>query len=331
LFCPSLAAAESFIEASGEIINWPRASSLYRGAAALSGFGASLNSSDAPAPNIPPKWVNVDSGFNITFGKSFTTGSSISDYLLPLLKSPRECLFVEYHGATIGYWRTKSSGPEITAGGLTDSSPNRGDGSLGGGYRKLFGASSIVGCNSFFDVSIVFDKFYYSWGWGLEFSVPANYDSAIDFHFNQYGDLFREHDFLNAFRAQGSNSLDFGGGYSVALFDRRLDLRLGVDGYRFVAGENEWGWRESVELTGRDGCFTLRYEHGHDRIDQSYDSIGVYMNSAFDLDNLLKWANPFADPEPVFKNSRNIDRNLTAKTRRNWHQPSPLIIFNSSK
>jgi len=49
------------------------------------------------------------------------------------------------------------------------------------------------------------------------------------------------------------------------------------------------------------------------------------------LEKLLKWENPFADPEPVFKNSRNMDRNLTAKTRRNWHQPSPLIIFKSAK
>ncbi len=322
-------------------LNRSGASSSDWGWGSLSRLGESLNVTDALVRNILPKWANLDFGFNITFNNSITTGSYFFDYLFPMQKGARESFFVEAHGEYLGYWRNKSEAlnqstlpffavpVEVITTTTIDSSPNRYDFSFGAGYRKLFGASTLIGINSFFDASSVFKEWHSSWGWGLEFAALGPYNSAIDFHLNQYGNLFRGSAFLDAFRAQGT-SVDFGGGYSVALFDEKLDLRLGVDGYRFVFGNEEWGWRGSAELTTGDGVVTLRYEHGYDRVDQSYDSIGAYVNCAFDSQHLLSGGNPFTSPEPVFKNSRNTGRNLTAKVRRNWHQPSALIIARSA-
>jgi hypothetical protein len=324
-----------------DVMNRPGESFFDRTLGPLSRFSESLNLSDALVRNVLPKWANLDFGFNITFNNSLTTGSYFYDFLLPFQRSRRECFFLEAHGEHLGYWRNKSEimnqstlpffavPDEVTNTSVIDSSPNRYDFSFGGGYRKLFDASTLVGFNSFFDSTRIFNEWRSSWGWGVEFCALFPYDSAIDFHFNQYGNVFRGSPFLDAFRAEGT-SIDFGGGYSLALFDERLDLRLGVDGYRFVFGNEEWGWRGSADLTTRNGMFTLRYEHGHDRIDNSYDSIGAYVNCAFDSQNLLSAGNPFTSPEPVFKNSRNMDRNLTAKVRRNWHQPSALILARSA-
>jgi hypothetical protein len=323
------------------IKNRAGASSSDWGLDSLSRLGESLNLSDALVRHILPKWANLDFGFNITFNNSLTTGSYFLDLLVPVQKSARECFFIEAHGEYLGYWRNKSEAlsqstlpffavpVELITTSAIDSSPNRHDFSFGVGYRKLFDSSTLVGFNSFVDSSRVFNEWHSSWGWGLEFFALCPYNSAIDFHFNQYGNLFRGSAFLDAFRAQGT-SIDFGGGCSLALLDEKLDLRLGVDGYRFIFGNEEWGWRGSAELTTGDGAFTLRYEHGYDRIDQSYDSIGAYVNWAFDSQNLLSGRNPFTWPEPVFKNSRNVDRNLTAKVRRNWHQPSALILARSA-
>ncbi|MEW6529325.1 MAG: hypothetical protein AB1473_00710 [Thermodesulfobacteriota bacterium] len=323
------------------IRNRSSASSSDWGLVSLSRLGESLNLSDALVRHILPKWANLDFGFNITFNNSLTTGSYFLDLLVPVQRSARECFFIEAHGEYLGYWRNKSEAlnqstlpffavpVELITTSAIDSSPNRHDFSFGAGYRKLFDSSTLVGINSFVDLSRVFDEWHSSWGWGFEFAALCPYNSAIDFHFNQYGNLFRGSAFLAAFRAQGT-SIDFGGGCSLALLDEKLDLRLGVDGYRFIFGNEEWGWRGSAELTTGDGAFSLRYEHGYDRIDHSYDSIGAYVNWAFDSQNLLSGRNPFTWPEPVFKNSRNMDRNLTAKVRRNWHQPSALILARSA-
>lgn len=354
LFSPSSTVAQSLFAVTGNRVLTQKsntdtltrsmvgsyASALDRGTVSFSGFGESLNISDVLVRNILPKWANLDYGFSIVFSNSLTTGVYSADYLLPLQRSTQECFFLEAHTEYLGYRRTKSNAQtqselpfgvpvELLTSSMVDSYPNRYDLSFGGGYRRLLVDSTLIGFNSFFDASRLYNNWYSSWGWGLEFCAIGPYNSAIDLHFNQYGNLFRGHAFLDAFRAQGT-SLDFGGGYSMPLFDQRLDLRFGVDGYRFVLGDQHWGWRGTAELATRDGLATLRYEHGRDTINQSYDSVGAYINLAFDSQNLLNWGNPFTLPEPVFKNSRNMERNLTAKVRRNWHQPSAVILSRSA-
>jgi hypothetical protein len=97
---------------------------------------------------------------------------------------------------------------------------------------------------------------------------------------NWYGNLFSRDVLVNAFRNKG-NSLDLKAGYSHALFNQVLDLRLKVAGYKFDVGNPVYGWRGGADLTTRDGVLTLRYEYGRDRIDGDYNTVGGFVNGGF--------------------------------------------------
>ena len=78
---------------------------------------------------------------------------------------------------------------------------------------------------------ICYNTWYSSGGVGLEYAANVAGDDAIDLNFNWYGNLFNRDVLVNAFRNQG-NSFDLEAGYSHALFDRSLDLRLKLMGYQ---------------------------------------------------------------------------------------------------
>lgn len=115
-------------------------------------------------------------------------------------------------------------------------------------------------------------------------------------------------------------------GFSHALFDHALDLRLKVAGYQFDSGTPVRGWRGGADLTTRNGVFTVRYEYGSDRLNRDYNTIGGYVNVGIQLENLLRGESPTTLPEPVFKSPRNLTRMLTRKVRRNWHQPAAVVL-----
>jgi hypothetical protein len=48
------------------------------------------------------------------------------------------------------------------------------------------------------------------------------------------------------------------------------------------------------------------------------------------LDNLARGENPFSAPEPVFKSPRNLANQLVQSVKRDWHQPSAVVIAKSS-
>jgi hypothetical protein len=239
-------------------------------------------------------------------------------------------LFGEAHAEGWGFWKKPSvsvaAAPGFTV--TTSDTSNRVDLSFGGGYRTMLGPNTFFGVNGFYDTSHLFNKWYSSGGVGLEMAANVAGDDAIDLNFNWYGNLFNRDVLINAFRNKG-NSFDVEAGYSHALFNRALDLRLKVIGYQFDIGGAVQGWRGGADLTTRDGVFTLRYEYGHDRINGSYNTVGGFVTVGFQLENLLNFESPFTLPEPVFKSPRDLRRLLGLKVKRNWYQPAAVVLTRS--
>lgn len=265
-------------------------------------------------PLIP----NLELGFLYNFGNNLRSGRFTADYVLPVNLSTDSVLFGEVHAEGWDFWK-KAYG----------EANNRVDMSLGGGYRKMLGDGLLLGANAFYDSSRLFNKWYSSGGVGLEMAATVGGDDAIGLNFNWYGNLFSRNGFINAFRNHGG-SFDVEAGYSHALFDHTLDLRLKAAAYQYDIGVPVRGWRGGADLTTRDGMFTLRYEHGQDPISGSYDTVGGFVNIGFQLENVLKGESPFTMPEPVFKSPRHIRRMLTQKVKRNWHQSASVIAAQSS-
>jgi hypothetical protein len=266
-----------------------------------------------------PRIPNLELGFLYYFGNNVRTGRFTADYVLPVRLSSASVLFGEAHAEGWDFWKRPS---------VSGSSNNRVDISFGGGYRTMLGAKALMGVNGFYDTSRLYNRWYSSGGVGLEYAANVAGDDAIDLNFNWYGNLFNQDVLINAFRNKG-NSFDLEAGYSHALFDHALDLRLKLIGYQFDIGNAVYGWRCGADLTTRDGVFTVRYEYGHDRIDGYYNTVGGFVNVGFQLENLLSGETPFTFPEPVFRSPRNLWRLLGQKVKRNWHQPEAVVVARS--
>ncbi len=274
-----------------------------------------------------PRIPNLELGFLYYFGNRVNTGRFTADYVLPFRLGCDSVLFGEAHAEGWDFWKRPSVSVTTPAGFTTTTSTanNRVDLSFGGGYRTMLSANTLLGVNGFYDTSRLFNKWYSSGGVGLEMAANIAGDDAIDLNFNWYGNLFNRDVLINAFRNKG-NSFDVEAGYSHALLNRSLDLRLKVIGYQFDIGTAVQGWRGGADLTTRDGIFTVRYEYGHDRIDGYYNTVGGFVNVGFQLENLLHGESPFSMPEPVFRSPRDLRRLLGLKVKRNWYQPEAVVL-----
>ena len=261
-------------------------------------------------PPIP----NLELGFLYNIGGNVRSGRFYADYLYPLSLSGNSVLFGEAHYESQDFWKKPAGGSDY-----------RQDLSLGGGLRRLFSDRSFLGVNAFYDGAKLFGKWYSSAGVGLEMAAITPGEGAIDLNVNWYGNLVNKSQLINAFRNR-AGSWDIEAGVSQPLFDQALDLRLKAAGYNFNIGTAVYGWRAGADLTTRNGAFTVKYEHGQDRINGSYDTIGGYVNVGFQLDNVISGESPFVMPEPVFGSPRHLWRLLTQKVRRNWHQPTAIAL-----
>ncbi|MFC1835188.1 hypothetical protein ACFL2Q_10695 [Thermodesulfobacteriota bacterium] len=301
----------------------------------LHGNDAIPVSSGMFAPLLP-KIPNLEFGFMYSFGRNVRTGRFTADYILPFELGRNSVLFGEVHAERLDFWSkasvSPSEGPVFTA--IKSSTSNRTSLSLGAGYRTMVGENTLIGVNGFYDASrfggdspydtsTFFSRWDSSGGVGLEFAANVAGDDAFDVNFNWYGNLFNKDVLLNAFRNRGG-SFDIECGYSHALFNQALDLRLKLVGYQFDAGTPTRGWRGGADLTSRDGMFSLRYEHGSDTISGQYNTVGGFVNVGLQLENLLNGESPFTMPEPVFRSPRNLRRLLGQKVKRNWQQPSDI-------
>jgi hypothetical protein len=288
-------------------------------------------SSGMLAPFLP-KIPNLEFGFLYSFGGNVRTGRFTADYTLPYHLSPDSVLFGEAHAEGWDFWKRPNVSITTPAGFTTTTTTanNRVDLSFGGGYRTMLGDNTFLGVNGFYDTSRLYNRWYSSGGVGLEMAYTVGADDAVDLNFNWYGNLFNKDVLVNAFRTHGG-SFDVEAGYSHALFDHALDLRLKVAGYQFDVGNTVYGWRGGADLTTRNGMFTLRYEHGRDRIDGEYNTVGAFANVGFHLENLLKGESPFTVPEPVFRSPRNLRRMLSQKVKRNWYAPATVVLSRMAK
>ncbi len=255
-------------------------------------------------PTIP----NLDLGFQYFFGDRVRSNQANADYLLPYSLSPSSVIFGEAHGN----WWNFTNKPVGGAG-------NRIDLSFGGGYRKILSNQLLCGINGFYDTSRLFDQWYSSGGVGLEMAANIGTSDAVDLNANWYGDIFSSSSIINAFRNHGG-SYDIETGYSHALFNQALDLRLKFAGYQFDVGNSVYGYKTGADLTTKDGMFRLRYEYGSDRINGQWNNIGAFVNVGFQAENIIRGESPFTMPEPIFKSPRNLRRMLTQKVKRDWNQ-----------
>lgn len=255
-------------------------------------------------PTIP----NLELGFQYFFGNKVRSGQASFDYLLPFNVGNNSVVFGEAHG---NWWNFA----QRPAGGAS----NRVDLSIGGGYRKIVSDSMLVGLNGFYDTSRLFNNWYSSGGVGLEFAANIGSSDAVDLNANWYGDIFSSSSILNTFRNKGG-SYDVEAGYSHAMFNQALDLRLKFAGYQFDTGSSVYGYKTGADLTTKDGMFMLRYEYGNDRINGAWNNIGAFVNIGFQLENVIKGESPFTMPEPIFKSPRNLRRMMTQKVKRDWNQ-----------
>ena len=255
-------------------------------------------------PNIP----NLQFGFQYFFGNNVRSGQATADYILPVSIGNEAVLFGEAHG---NYWNFGQKPP----GGAS----RRVDLSLGGGFRKILADHLLLGVNGFYDSSRLFNQWYSSGSVGLEMAAIMGTSDAFDLNVNWYGNLFASNSILNPFKNK-SGSYDIEAGYSHAMLDDSLDLRLKFAGYQFVVVDSVYGYMTGADLTTRDGMFTLRYEYGNDRINGSWNNVGAFVNVGFQMENIIKGESPVTMPEPMFTVPRNLRQMLTQKVKRDWNQ-----------
>jgi hypothetical protein len=280
-------------------------------------------------PLFTPAIPNLELGYTYSFGPNVRQGRAWGDFVFPVSLGCSSVFFGEAHGEFDNFGKR----PEVTVTALPgftttlSTTKDRIDLSFGGGYRTILNGNMMVGANAFYDSSRLFEKWYSSSGLGLEMAVNTFTNAAVDLNINWYGNFLFGDNLVNPFRNRGG-SFDVEAGYSQGLVDNTLDLRIKGAGYKFDVGDNVYGWRAGADLTTRDGLFSVKYEYGQDRINDSYQSIGANINLGFQLENVLAGGSPITMPSPVFVNPRNLGRLLDQKVKRNWHQPAAVVAFN---
>lgn len=286
--------------------------------------------------DLLPVIPNLQGGFVFNFGRNVGQGRGIIDYVLPVGIGD-SVFFGEVHSEFQNFWKWSKSEviarPWPAEKGLEHVAlkPNRRtDLAFGGGYRTILGGATLLGANAFFDTTKLADTQWYSAGGiGLETVSLLPGGGFVDLQFNYYGNLFSRSALINAFR-NGAGSFDFEVGYSQPLFDDALDLRVKAAGYRFdVYTRHAYGFRLGGELSTRDGRFTARYQYTDDQLNQPYHTVGLNANVGFRLESLLAGENPLTAPEPIFARPPNLRRLLGKPVRRNWHQPTQVVVARS--
>jgi hypothetical protein len=271
--------------------------------------------------DILPRISNLEIGYLYQFGNVISTGRLTFDYVLPAYPSNDSAAFGEAHAEFTNFGKTLhrifSSGTTTTERGY----PDRIDLSFGGGYRKIFGDSLLLGVNGFADTTKLADQWYGSGGVGLEMAALGAGNDLVELNFNFYGNLFQgRNSIVNAFR-NGPRNYDASVAYSVQLGADGPDLRLKLTGYRFDIGTSQYGGNADAELKSKHGVFSLRGGVGHDPVNGWYHTVGGFLNVGVQFSRIFSGESPFTAPEPIFKSPRNLRRLLSRKVDRNYISP----------
>ncbi len=265
---------------------------------------------------------NLEIGYLYQFGNKIRTGRLSLDYVLPATVRGDQAIFAEAHGEFTNFWKTlqrllRSGNSTTTYSGYHE----RTDLSFGGGYRKLFGDSLMLGVNGFYDTSKLGRRWYGSGGLGFEMAALGAGNDLVELTFNYYGDIFQgRNSIINAFRT-GPSNFDVSARYSIELGDYGPDLRLKATGYQFDIGTRRYGWNTEAEVRTRNGMFSVKAGTGHDPVNGWYHTVGGFVNVGLDVSNLLNGKSPFEPPEPIFRSPRNLRRLLAQKVNREYVSP----------
>ena len=297
------------------------------------GFGAPGAGSILVTPQmfqgILPLPSNLQAGYLFNFGDSVGSGRLTLDFIQPIVFG-NSAVFGEAHGEFQNLWKTIGNLFRTGATTSQDSFNVRTDLSFGAGYRTILREATLLGVNGFFDTTKLGGRWYSSGSVGLEMVALLPGNDALDLNFNWYGNLFNSNVLADAFR-RGPENYDFQAGYSHELWNGGPDLRLSATGYCFSSGSVVYGGRTGAELMTRDGMFSVKYEAAHDPINQTYHTVGGFVNVGFQLSNLLSGASPFVSPTPVFKSPRNLARLLSTQVKRSYYQPSAVTLRRASQ
>jgi hypothetical protein len=266
-------------------------------------------------PPIP----NLQLGYVYSFNRNYGAGRVTGDYLKPFSLNRESFVFGEVHAEMWNFWGSSRSG---YSGGIVN---NRVDLSLGGGYRKFFGNQALIGFNGFYDTTRLTGTWFPSGSLGVQAAWLLPGSDALDINFNWYGQLLNGNEWVNTFR-YGPSNYDFEAGYSHELWNGGPDLRLKAKGYHFDVGTNLNGYSAGAELKSRDGMFVLKYEASYDRLNNTYQTIGGYVNVGLQLENLLSGLSPFTAPTPIFRSPRSLSYMANQPVQRNWSQPSAVVV-----
>jgi len=190
----------------------------------------------------------------------------------------------------------------------------------------MLGDNTKIGLHGFYDKTRLSGNWYSSGSAGVEMALLVPGHDAVDLAFNWYGQAFDASLLSNSLGFNpgtsqvgfGNSNYDFQAGYSHELYDGGPDLRLSVTGYKFDTGSGVYGYYAGAELKSRDGVFVLKYDVGYDNANQAYQSVAAFINTGFQLENLIAGKSPFVMPKPVFKSPRNVTHFSEAKVNRNF-------------
>ncbi len=284
-----------------------------------SGGSDSVVLSSGMFQGLLPPIPNLQFGYLYSFSNNYGAGRVTGDYLKPFSLNKESFVFGEAHAEGWNFWN--SGGTNGYSGGRVN---NRVDVSLGGGYRKFFGNQALIGVNGFYDTTRLTGQWFSSGSLGFQAAWLLPGSDALDLNFNWYGKLLNGYQWINTFR-HGPSNYDFEAGYSHEIWDGGPDLRLKIKGYSFDVGSTLRGYTGGAELKSRDGMFVLKYEVGYDRLDNTYQTIGGFVNVGFQAENLFKGESPFTAPTPIFRSPRNLSYMANQPAQRNWSQPTAVV------
>jgi Inverse autotransporter, beta-domain len=191
---------------------------------------------------------------------------------------------------------------------LPASGSRRLDLDLGLGWRKVGHDGAMVGINTFWDTSRLSGDWYASAGFGLEAALPV-YSGLWDIS-------------LNADRGGG---IDLKSGYTLPVWNDRLDMRVYAEKYRFFDGEFILGSKFGAELSSPDRLLSVSYEYGQDSRNPEYQVIACSVAVPLKLDNIFRGKNPFSYPDQADWSHHYAQRLKSEGVRRAWHQPDAVV------
>ncbi|MEW6351940.1 MAG: inverse autotransporter beta domain-containing protein [Thermodesulfobacteriota bacterium] len=203
--------------------------------------------------------------------------------------------------------------------------------SLGTGFRRMFGASAVVGVHAFHDWvrgRRHDEPFLRDTSVGIEVSALPGAYSDLSFRANAYFPLNDRVTYSPARPAITRELMPVGFdavvGFQLPALTTYVDSRVDFQ-VNSLRGDqlNMFGYKVGLAVTSRDGLLALGIEHSKDnRLGESY-GVEARVNLAFDWSALLKGKSPFSAPYHASDTRliRDLKPELKSRVARNHDLP----------